>query len=228
MTKGLFVTATGTDVGKTFISALIVKKMRAEGLNCGYFKPALSGAELRGDKIIPGDCEYVLKTAGIDSNQADCASYIFKTPVSPHLAAKIEGIEIKKEKILSDFTKKKQEFDYLVVEGAGGIVCPFNLGDEKLLLPDIIKMLGLDVIIVANAELGSINNAVLTSEYIKNHGIKSRGFIINHYDENDLMQNDNKLQIEYLTGENVLAVVKEGELDLQIGEATLLSLFKEI
>ncbi len=228
MPKGLFVTATGTDVGKTFISALLVKKLRDFGLNCGYFKPALSGAELRGGEIIPGDCEYVLKTAGITANPADFASYIFKTPVSPHLAAEIEGVEIKKEKIISDFKKKKQEFDYLIVEGAGGIICPFNLRDEKILLPDVIKLLGLNVVIVANAELGSINNAVLTSEYIKNHGIKSKGFILNHYDENDLMQRDNKLQIEYLTGESVLSVVKEGEKDLQISKDTLLKLFKEI
>lgn len=228
MTKGLFVTATGTDVGKTFISALLVKKMRDFGLNCGYYKPALSGAELKDGKLIPGDCEYVLKTAGIASNPTDCASYIFKSAVSPHLAAEIEGEEIKREKILADFEKKKQEYDYLVVEGAGGIVCPFNLTSEKLLLPDVIKMLELDVIIVANAELGSINNAVLTSEYIKNSGIKSKGFILNHYDENDFMQYDNKLQIENLTSEKVIAVVKEGEQELQIGKETLLSLFKEI
>lgn len=228
MTKGLFVTATGTDVGKTFISALLVKKMRELGLNCGYYKPALSGAEFKDGELIPGDCEYVLKSAGMASNPTDCASYIFKTAVSPHLAAEIEGQEIKKEKILEDFEKKKQEYDYLIVEGAGGIVCPFNLKSEKLLLPDVIKMLGLDVIIVANAELGSINNAVLTSVYIKNSGIISKGFILNHYDETDFMQKDNKLQIENLTGEKVLAVVKSGEQGLQIKKDTLLSLFKEI
>lgn len=228
MAKGLFVTATGTDVGKTFISALLVKKMRELGFNCGYYKPALSGAEVKDGKLIPGDCEYVLKSAGMASNLTDCASYIFKTAVSPHLAAEIEGEEIKKEKILADFENKKQEYDYLIIEGAGGIVCPFNIKTEKLLLPDVIKMLGLDVIIVANAELGSINNAVLTSEYIKNNGIKSKGFILNHYDETDFMQKDNKLQIENLTGEKVLVVVKDGAQDLQIKKDALLSLFKEI
>ena len=81
MTKGIFVTATGTDVGKTYVSALIVKKMRDLGYNCGYFKPALSGAYEKDGELIPGDCEYVLKTSGIEGNPSDFASYIFKTAV---------------------------------------------------------------------------------------------------------------------------------------------------
>lgn len=69
MAKGIFITATGTDVGKTYISALIVKKMREAGLNCGYYKPALSGAEEVNGKIIPGDCNYVFKESGIEKIQ---------------------------------------------------------------------------------------------------------------------------------------------------------------
>lgn len=228
MTKGIFVTATGTDVGKTFISALLVKKTRELGINCGYYKPALSGANEVEGKLVPGDCEYVLKTSGISANPSDFASYIFKTAVSPHLAAEIEGVSIKKEKIQKDFENKKNEYEYLVVEGAGGIVCPFNLKDEKILLPDVIKMLGLDVVVVASAELGSINNAVLTIEYIKNAGINIKGIILNRYNENDYMQRDNRFQIENLTGVRVLAAVKENEKDLEIGREELLSIFEEV
>lgn len=228
MTKGVFITATGTDVGKTFISALIVKKMRDLGFNCGYYKPALSGAELKNRKLIPGDCEFVLKTAGINADPSDFASYIFKTAVSPHLAAEIEGVSIKKDKIQKDFQDKKAEYNYLVVEGAGGIICPFNLKDEQIILPDVIKLLGLDVVIVSGAELGSINNAVLTVEYIKNCGINIKGIILNKYNENDFMQRDNKEQIERLTGVKVIAEVKENENDINIEKEEILSIFKEI
>lgn len=228
MTKGVFITATGTDVGKTFISALIVKKMRDLGFNCGYYKPALSGAELKNGKLIPGDCEFVLKTAGINADPSDFASYIFKTAVSPHLAAEIEGVSIKKDKIQKDFQDKKAEYNYLVVEGAGGIICPFNLKDEQIILPDVIKLLGLDVVIVSGAELGSINNAVLTVEYIKNCGINIKGIILNKYNENDFMQRDNKEQIERLTGVKVIAEVKENENDINIEKEEILSIFKEI
>lgn len=228
MTKGVFITATGTDVGKTFISALIVKKMRDLGFNCGYYKPALSGAELKNGKLIPGDCEFVLKTAGINADPSDFASYIFKTAVSPHLAAEIEGVSIKKDKIQKDFQDKKAEYNYLVVEGAGGIICPFNLKDEQIILPDVIKLLGLDVVIVSRAELGSINNAVLTVEYIKNCGINIKGIILNKYNENDFMQRDNKEQIERLTGVKVIAEVKENENYINIEKEEILSIFKEI
>ena len=114
MTKAVFVTATGTDCGKTFISALLVKKMRELGYNCGYFKPVLSGAEVKDGKLIPGDCAYVVKTAGIKDRQPkQCASYIFKTAVSPHLAAEIEGVNIKTQKIKEDFENFSKDFDKL-------------------------------------------------------------------------------------------------------------------
>lgn len=228
MTKGIFVTATGTDVGKTFISALLVKKVRESGINCGYYKPALSGAEVINGELIPGDCAYVVQKAGLRGKPEDYASYIFKTAVSPHLAAEIEGVSISKEKIKTDFEKKKDEFDYIVVEGAGGIICPFNLKEERIILPDIIKMLNLDVIVVASAELGSINSAVLTTEYLKQSGINMRGIIVNRFKEDDFMQKDNLKQIENLSGIKVISLVKEGEEDLKIEQSKLLSIFKEI
>ena len=66
MTKCIFVTATGTDIGKTYISGLVVKKMREAGLNCGYFKPVLSGAIKEGNELEPGDCRHVVETAHLD------------------------------------------------------------------------------------------------------------------------------------------------------------------
>ncbi len=229
MTRGIFVTAIGTDVGKTYVSALLVKKMRDLGYNCGYFKPAISGAEEINGEIIPGDCAYVLKTAGINKKPQDVASYIFKTAVSPHLAAEIEGVTIQKNKIKKDFEDLKKEFDYIIVEGAGGIICPFNLDkNNQLLLSDVIKSLDLDVIVVATTKLGSINATVLTTEYIKSQGINVRGIILNNYTPDDFMEVDNKNQIEYLSGINIITEVHNNEKDLNITEEKLLSIFKEI
>ena len=109
MAKGIFVTATGTDVGKTYISALLVKNMRDSGYNCGYYKPALSGAEITNGRLIPGDCDYVVKTAGLNVQPEKCVSYMFKPAVSPHLAARIENNPIKLEKITSDFAAIKKQ-----------------------------------------------------------------------------------------------------------------------
>ncbi len=223
MTKGIFITATGTDVGKTYISALIVKKLRNLGYNCGYFKPALSGAEVINGKLVPGDCKFVMDMAGINANPLDYVSYVFKTAVSPHLASEIEKNPIKLEKIKKDFDKIKKEYDYIVVEGAGGIVCPFNM-QENIILPDVIKALGLDILIVASGELGTINSTVLTAEYAKQKSIKINGIIINNYDDNDFMQKDNKIQIKNLTGIEVVATVEKGQKDI----TDLSNLFKEV
>ena len=214
MTKAIFVTATGTDVGKTYISALIVKKMRELGYNCGYFKPALSGAEIINGKLVPGDCAYVLKTAKINAEPMNYVSYVFKTAVSPHLASEIEKNPINIEKIKSDFERIKKEYDFVVVEGAGGIICPFNLKEQKLMLPDVIKSLGLDILIVASASLGTINSTVLTAEYAKQHNINVKGIILNNYDETDFMQIDNKKQVEALTDVKVVATVKKEDKEI--------------
>ena len=226
MAKGIFITATGTDVGKTYVSALIVKSMRENGFNCGYYKPALSGAEITKDgKIIPGDADYVLKTAGIKVPPENYVSYIFKPAVSPHLAAEIENNPIKLEKIKTDFDRIKHEFEYLLVEGAGGIVCPFNI-KEGILLPDVIKALNLDTLLVADAGLGTINSTVLSAEYAKYHGINIKGIILNNYDKTDIMHRDNKNQIENLTGIKVLTEVKKNSELIDITKIE--PLFKDI
>ncbi len=229
MTKGIFITATGTDIGKTFVSALLVKKLRDNGYNCGYYKPVLSGAELKSGKLIPGDCSYVKDIAGLGGEPTDYLSYMFEPALSPHLASKIENKHIKLEKIQKDFKEIKNKFDYIVVEGAGGIVCPMNLDSNKpLLIEDIIKGLNLDIIIIAPAELGSINSTVMTVEYAKNHGINTKGIILNNFLPDDRMQQDNKIQIEKLTNIPVIATVQNGEKDLEININLLTEKFKEI
>ena len=229
MTKGIFITATGTDVGKTYVSALLVKKLIDDGINCGYYKPVLSGAEIIDGELVPGDCAYVKKIAGLKEPAMNYLSYCFKPAVSPHLASQIENNPIKLEKIKKDFEVIKSKYDFIVVEGAGGIVCPMDLSDDKpFLIKDIIKALGLDVLVVSNASLGSINDAVTTVEYARNHGINVKGIILNRYDEENFMQVDNKIQIEQLTGISVISAVKSSDNNLEIDKDLLLNIFKEI
>lgn len=219
MLDGVFITATGTDVGKTYVSALLLKNLINKGLNAGYYKPVLSGAELHNGKLIPGDAEYVLKTAGLVVEPEYCVSYMFKPAVSPHLASQMENNPIKLGKILDDYRKMQAQYDYLIVEGAGGIACPFCLADNKIMLADVIKAFGLDIIIVASAELGTINSTLLTVEYARAQGINIRGIILNKYNENDFMHRDNLMQIERLAQVPVIAMVGCGECE--IGEINL-------
>ena len=220
--KAIFVTATGTDIGKTYVSGLLVKKIREYGINCGYYKPALSGAIKQPDgTLLAGDCDFVIKTANLNETPQNCLSYCFEEAVSPHLAAKRQGINIEISKIKSDFEKIQNRYDYVVVEGAGGITCPFNLNEEKILLPDVIKALDLGIIIVADGGLGTINSALLTVEYAKSQKLNIKGIVLNNYDKNDFMHIDNKIQVENLTGVKVIATVKKRNTDIDITENEL-------
>ena len=224
MSKKIFITATGTDIGKTYISALIVKKMRESGLNCGYFKPVLSGVKELAGHLVDSDANYVVQIADIPTKADECVSYWWKEAVSPHLAAKRMNQKIDISKIKYDFAQISKKYDYLLVEGAGGITCPLIVEkDEKYLLKDLIWELGLSTIIVADAGLGTINSTLLTVEYARANGIEVEGIILNNYDSNNFMHWDNLEKVETLCGVNVVATVAKGTNDIMLLEG----LFKE-
>lgn len=219
MSKNIFITATGTDIGKTYVSALIVKKMRESGFNCGYFKPVLSGVEEINGKLTVSDCNYVVNTANIPTSANECVSYWWKEAVSPHLAAKRQNQIIDISKIKKDFKNAKNKYDYLLVEGAGGITCPLRLENgEKYLLKDLIKELDTSIIIVADGGLGTINSILLTVEYARNNGINIKGIILNNYEPSNFMHQDNLKQVEYLTGIKVVATVEKEQKDIKLLE----------
>lgn len=205
--NGIFITATGTEVGKTYISALLINCLKKENINVGYYKPALSGIEIINGKAVAGDSNYVCKTCNIDADPNTLVSYIYKTEVSPHLASTIENNNIYLSKILYDYKKHSERHDFLVVEGCGGIICPLNLDDKKLMLTDVIKALKLDIIIVANASLGTINSTLLTIDYAKSQNINIIGIILNNYDDSNFLHVDNKNSLEKLTTIPIIACV---------------------
>lgn len=226
MRKGIFVTATGTDVGKTYVSGLLVKQIREKGINCGYYKPVLSGAIVEGEKIIAGDAEHVTKTAGLDGNALERVSYLFKPAVSPHLASEIEGRPIKLEKICKDFAVVEARNEFTVVEGAGGIICPLNL-DENLFMYDLPKALSLDTLVIADGGLGTINYTFLTVDFIKRLGLNIKGIILNNFEPDNFMHTDNKKVIERLCGVEVIGTVEKGASKIVFNSGALEALYEE-
>lgn len=208
--KGLFVVGTDTDVGKTYICALIMKKLLSRGVRAVYFKGALSGAEEIEGKLIPGDAKYVCDVSGLKEDYDHMVSYSFKTPVSPHLASRLEGPEIFMRKMIEDHNNLCKQYDFILAEGSGGIICPIKITDtEKNFLEDIIKALGYEVVIVARSGVGTINHTCLTVNYLKSRDIPIKGIIFNKYDENHIAHRDNIQLIEKLTGVEILACVSE-------------------
>ncbi len=221
MGKGIFVTATGTDVGKTYVTALMVKKLREAGCPAGYYKAALSGAAC----VKESDAGYVKQISGIGQEDSTLLSYLYGTAVSPHLAAKIEGNPVDLDVVRRDYLRVAQSHDYVTVEGSGGIVCPVRWDErQKILLEDVIKALGLATLVVADAGLGTINATVLTVEFLRARGIEVKGVILNRY-AGGTMQKDNAGMIEVLAKVPVLARVGEGADDLEMEVGKLRELY---
>lgn len=222
LSKGLFISATGTDIGKTYVTALIVKKLREAGLNAGYYKAALSGA----DCIKNSDAGFVNEFAQIGQDENTLLSYLYKNAVSPHLAAKMEGNPVERDVVIQGYKTVQAKYDYVTVEGSGGIICPIRYDDKaQYFLEDIIKWLNLSVLLVADAGLGTINSVVLTKEYMQNHGLKLQGIILNNY-TGTVMQKDNIKMIEAMTGQKVLALVKPDDTDIDIDVEVLRNLYE--
>lgn len=230
--KGYFVTATGTDVGKTFVTALLVKKWRDSGIDAGYYKAALSGAELRNGTWVAGDADYVKRIANLPDTQEELVSYVYKEAVSPHLAARKEGNPVELAQVKKDFDAATMRHEFVFVEGSGGIICPIRYDEpatettsnhpdasgnpQKLFLADIMQELRLPLLIVTTAALGSINACVLTVEYARARGLDIRGIVVNRYgmSGNMQMEDDNIFMMQEMTNLPILARIPENGTDL--------------
>ncbi|WP_297276564.1 dethiobiotin synthase [uncultured Brachyspira sp.] len=211
MAKALFITATGTDIGKTYVSGLIAEYMKNKGLDIGYYKAALSGS----NDITDSDAWHVKEKANLSDSYNEMVSYTYKHAYSPHLAAQIEGNPPNIEIIRKAYKNMSEKHDYIIVEGSGGIICPIRYDDnKKIFLEDIIKQLNIPSIIIADAGLGTINSTVLTIEYMRNKNLKINGIILNRFEITNKMHDDNKKMIEDMTGVKIIGVVMDGILKL--------------
>lgn len=226
MSKNLFITGTGTDVGKTYVTGLVIKKLRDSGVNAAYYKAAMSGNERRPDgSLIPGDALAVKDVSGIAQPLEEMCPYIYENAYSPHLAARIEGEQVELSVVEEGFRRVSGTYDYVTVEGSGGILCPIRYDGEKILLEDVIKALRLSCLLVADAGLGTINSVVLTAEYMRARDIPIVGMIFNRFHPGDVMEEDNIRMCEELTGLKTLACVREGDRELSLDAEVLKSLY---
>lgn len=226
MAKKIFITGTGTDVGKTFVTGLLVKKLKENGIDAAYYKAAMSGNERREDgRLLPGDALYVKRVSGIAQPLAQMCPYVYETAVSPHLASRIEGGPVVLEEVIKGFEAVCRRYAYVTMEGSGGILCPLCFDERKLWLEDVIRELGLSSLIVADAGLGTINSVSLTAEYMRAKGLPVKGIIFNRFHPGNKMEEDNLRMCEYRTGLPVLACVEEGSEELPMEIEKLMALY---
>lgn len=153
-----FVTAIGTDSGKTLVSAILVEALKAD-----YWKPVQAG--------FPTDTEQVQQLVSNPISKFHPETHQLKLPASPHAAARFEHLHIE----LDDFVLPETTNE-IVAEGAGGVLVPVNQEDFVI---EIARELEMEVVLVANLYLGSINHTLLTVDYLKRNNYKVKGIIFN-------------------------------------------------
>ncbi len=169
--RGAFVTGTGTGVGKTFVAAALLKALRARGLSVDGFKPIETG---NGE-----DARQLARAAGKSVDPSRISAYRFPSPVAPAVAAAAAGIRIRLDKIKGIYQSRGQTVDFIVVEGAGGLLTTIS---RRRTMADLASALGLPLLIIAANRLGAINETLLTMEAASNRGLTVAGILLNDRD----------------------------------------------
>lgn len=165
MKRGVFVTGTDTEVGKTIVAGLIAAAARKRGLEVAVFKPVVTGLKQRSE--MPPDHEFLRLASGTPQGHDEISPHRFKMAASPHLAAQAEGRAIDKGALVGAARAAAEGCDYLVCEGVGGLLVPLC---EGFTVRELALEAGLQLVIVARPSLGTINHTLLTIEAARSAG----------------------------------------------------------
>jgi len=176
--KSLFVTATDTDIGKTYVCAGIAHSLKKSGIDVGIMKPFACGVKQK-TGFSSNDLTILSKAAMVNDAEELLNPFFFPIPASPYTAAKNLGVKIDVEHVMECFRKLDEIHDIVLVEGIGGIMTPI-LKDYAII--DLIKDLMANTIIVTSSKIGTVNHTVLTCNMCKNMNIPIKGLIINNFD----------------------------------------------
>ena len=176
--KPLFVTATDTDIGKTFVCAGLAYALKKSGIDVGIMKPFACGVKQK-IGFSSNDLTILTNAAMVDDAEDIINPFFFPIPASPYTAAKNLGVKIDVEHVMECFRKLDEIHDIVLVEGIGGIMTPI-LKDYAII--DLIKDLMANTIIVTSSKIGTVNHTVLTCNMCKNMNIPIKGLIINNFD----------------------------------------------
>lgn len=174
--KGFFVTGTDTEIGKTVVSAALIRALERRGFRTVGMKPVASGAACTPDGLRNDDALCLMRAATVDCAYEDVNPYAFEPPIAPHIAAAETGVAIDFARIETCFARLAAAADCVVVEGVGGFRVP--LGPDKT-VADLAAALALPVVLVVGMRLGCLNHALLGAEAIMRDGLPCAGWVAN-------------------------------------------------
>ncbi len=217
MTQGIFITGTGTEIGKTVIAGGFAASLKQSGTNVGVMKPISSGDT--------ADARFLKHAAQIDDELSLINPIYLRHPLAPSVAARIEEKDIDLSHIETAFAALQRRYDFVIVEGVGGIAVPIR---DDFLVAHLINKLQLPILIVAQVGLGTLNHTLLTVGCARQFNIQIAGIVLNGLrpEVAGLAEATNPLEIERLTDVPVIGVVPyEKRLGTPAPDVTFLAEF---
>lgn len=188
MNKGIFVTGTDTDVGKTLIALKLVQAFKAQGKKVAVMKPVASGCHPSNHGLRNDDALTLMRHASVALPYELVNPYAFEPPIAPHIAAQHAGVEIDLVHIQQCYKEISAQAEVVVVEGVGGWLVPI---DSQQTMADVAKTLELSVLLTVGIRLGCINHALLAVNAIAFSGCQLRAWVANTVDSE--VQNVNEI-----------------------------------
>ena len=206
--RGLFITGTDTEIGKTYVAAMVARALVAVGHRVGVYKPAASGCDRREGELVSGDALTLWQAAGSPGTLAEVCPQVFAAAKAPHLAARDEGKRLDASLLRRGLDVWLDRSDVVIVEGAGGLMSP--LGEEEF-VADLAYDLGFPLVVVAGNRLGAINHVLQTliTAATFRDGLPVAGIVLNQAqaDTNATLAAENAEEIRRRAVSPVLAEV---------------------
>ncbi len=179
--SGVFIAGTDTGVGKTLIACAMARLLSDDGIDVGVMKPVETGcrSSRRGGALIPADGRALAAAARVSDTMEEIVPYRYRAPLSPHAAARREAGGVRFSVILKAWERLRRRHSFTLVEGIGGLMVPLT---PRLLLLDLIRRMGLPVLLVARSGLGTLNHTLLSLRCGGDAGIQFVGVVLNQTD----------------------------------------------
>ncbi len=184
---GFFITGTDTGVGKTVVTACLLALLRKRGLDVGVMKPMETGVDAKCSSPANSDAKFLMESAAIQDDLTEVCPVRLKPAASPYQAAMMENKPIDIDEILSAFKTLSDRHPWMLVEGIGGIMVPIR---RDYLVVDLIRDMGLPVILVCRYQLGTLNHSLLALDHLKRQRLAVRGVIFNQTGDLDPVENE--------------------------------------
>jgi len=207
MGKSIFITATNTEIGKTVIGSAIAYGLKEKGFKVGVMKPIATGVFEQDGELVSEDMVCLCEAAGIKTPDLSFLNPVrLRAPLAPLVAARLEGATINIDVIFKAYERVKEQYDYVIVEGTGGVLVPIK---ENYFILDLIKDLACPTLIVSSLHLGTINDSLLTFGALKERGCRVLGFVFNSIRKGDwgTAEKTNPQLISHLSGIPYFGVV---------------------